>query len=224
MKNYYIHNGENQEGPFSFEELKSKTINSKTMVWFEGLENWVKALDLEELKPLIKTSPPPFERKGVIEETFDKTRKAFTTDPINHFENKIKNSSSKNTFKWMISIFAVLGALFSLFYFYEKSPLSNPKIEDTILIEKTLTKYSYYSTYQYNNCHNNSKNYCISNIIVKLNFLSKNGKILASENIIIDCTITPGADEELIVESKYAPKVTEFIEWKIVDAQFKKIQ
>jgi len=59
MKEYYIIVKEVREGPFSYEELKTKSIWKKTLVWEESFENWKEASDVPELKDLLKKSPPP---------------------------------------------------------------------------------------------------------------------------------------------------------------------
>lgn len=64
MKNYYLHNGTEQQGPFSLEDLKSKSITKKTSIWHEGLSEWTTADKIEELKELfIEATPPPFAPK-----------------------------------------------------------------------------------------------------------------------------------------------------------------
>lgn len=62
MKKYYIIINNKQEGPFAIEELKSK-INLETFVWYEGLEKWIKAKEIPELKNVFVQSPPPFNEK-----------------------------------------------------------------------------------------------------------------------------------------------------------------
>ncbi|GEC78153.1 GYF domain-containing protein [Flavobacterium aquatile] len=59
MKQYYISINNEQVGPLSFEELKEKKISSVTMVWFEGQTDWKKASEIDELKDLLKSIPPP---------------------------------------------------------------------------------------------------------------------------------------------------------------------
>ncbi|MCU0321319.1 MAG: DUF4339 domain-containing protein [Chitinophagaceae bacterium] len=59
MRQYFIHDGENEKGPFDVEQLKLENIQSDTMVWYEGLESWSKVKDLPELKDLITIKPPP---------------------------------------------------------------------------------------------------------------------------------------------------------------------
>ena len=60
MKKYYLHNGTEQTGPFSIEELKTMGLNSQTPVWFDGLSSWTKFEDVPELKILFSSTPPPF--------------------------------------------------------------------------------------------------------------------------------------------------------------------
>lgn len=59
MKEYYIVIDSSQLGPYSVDELKEKGIISSTLVWTEDMDNWIEAKDIEELKDIIKKSPPP---------------------------------------------------------------------------------------------------------------------------------------------------------------------
>ena len=60
MREYYIHDGQLEKGPFDFEQLKKQPIGRQTPVWYEGLENWAMAGNVDELKGLIgKITPPP---------------------------------------------------------------------------------------------------------------------------------------------------------------------
>jgi hypothetical protein len=69
MKLYYLYNGQDYEGPFNKEELKSKKITNDTPIWSEDMVNWKKAGEINELKnsittipPLFKNTPPKFEK------------------------------------------------------------------------------------------------------------------------------------------------------------------
>jgi hypothetical protein len=67
VKKYYLHNGKEQQGPFSIEDLKAKNITKETSIWYEGLSDWTVADNVYELKDLlIKTTPPPFGSKTTI--------------------------------------------------------------------------------------------------------------------------------------------------------------
>jgi len=62
MKEYYYLEGEEQKGPFSLEDLKSKGLTGETYVWSDDMDNWKKLKDLPDLQQLLKikrTPPPP---------------------------------------------------------------------------------------------------------------------------------------------------------------------
>ncbi len=59
MQKFYIYKDDLQQGPFSTDELKDMKITRDTMVWFEGAENWKKAIEVESLKEILKSFPPP---------------------------------------------------------------------------------------------------------------------------------------------------------------------
>jgi len=64
MKKYYLHNGKKQIGPFNISELKGKGIKLETEIWFEGIVDWTKAGDIDELKSLfLQSNPPPIKKK-----------------------------------------------------------------------------------------------------------------------------------------------------------------
>lgn len=63
---YFIIINDVQQGPFSLEELRARHITSDTLVWAEGMAQWMPAWQVDELKPLIygqpansQTPPPP---------------------------------------------------------------------------------------------------------------------------------------------------------------------
>lgn len=62
MKQYFIYQNGEQSGPFFIEELENKKIGREILVWTEGLTDWQKAENIEELNSLFKTVPPPIQR------------------------------------------------------------------------------------------------------------------------------------------------------------------
>lgn len=60
MEKYYIHLSGIERGPFSLEELKEKSINKRTQVWFEGQSDWTEAGQIAELTSLFPPAPPAF--------------------------------------------------------------------------------------------------------------------------------------------------------------------
>jgi len=59
---YYASNGQ-QAGPVSFEQLKSlfanRTINKDSLVWKQGMDNWLPLKEVEELKSFLSGNTPP---------------------------------------------------------------------------------------------------------------------------------------------------------------------
>ena len=59
MKKFYIFINDEQIGPLNIEDLKQHKITKETKVWFEGLEDWKNANEIEELKSILISIPPP---------------------------------------------------------------------------------------------------------------------------------------------------------------------
>lgn len=59
MKKYFYADGQQQQGPFTLEELKTKGLSPDILVWFDGLENWQPAGEIEELAALFNRFTPP---------------------------------------------------------------------------------------------------------------------------------------------------------------------
>ncbi len=65
MKKYFYHDGQNQFGPFDLEGLRSKNLIQSTPIWYQGLEKWTPAGQIEELKVLFEGVPPPFHAEPI---------------------------------------------------------------------------------------------------------------------------------------------------------------
>ena len=59
VKKYYLHNGQESSGPFDKEELRVQKINKDTLVWSEDWNEWKKAGEIDELKIILLSIPPP---------------------------------------------------------------------------------------------------------------------------------------------------------------------
>lgn len=70
MKKYYLHNGTENIGPFDLEDLKLHNLTKDTPIWYEGIEEWKTAGEIEELKSVLIVVPPPYVKK---EETINTT-------------------------------------------------------------------------------------------------------------------------------------------------------
>jgi hypothetical protein len=59
MSLYYYTDGRERFGPYTFDELKEKGLTRDTLVWKEGLADWVPAVQLNELMPILPVSLEP---------------------------------------------------------------------------------------------------------------------------------------------------------------------
>jgi len=58
MSKYYYTDGKERFGPFTLEELAARNITRETMVWMEGLTDWLPAGNLAELQSLFPPGGP----------------------------------------------------------------------------------------------------------------------------------------------------------------------
>lgn len=62
MSQYYYTDGKERYGPYTLDELKSKSLSHDTLVWKEGLVDWMPARNIAELESLFASAsgfPPP---------------------------------------------------------------------------------------------------------------------------------------------------------------------
>jgi hypothetical protein len=111
-KYYIVKNGE-KIGPFSLTELHNQYINNDTLVWYHGLENWVKAETIEKLSEVLEQTPPPIpptilnitqkiQIDSPIDVNFKKTRKN------NQEKTEIQRTYVKRTLAEMGSLVIIL--------------------------------------------------------------------------------------------------------------------
>lgn len=60
IKYYYYRLNDELFGPFTFEELRSKRLKRSTLLWTEGMPEWTKGYEIEELREILIAEPPPF--------------------------------------------------------------------------------------------------------------------------------------------------------------------
>ena len=65
MIEFYIIGDNNMyQGPYSKDELRSKGINSDTLVWCTGMRSWKKASEVPEVEDLLLPQPPALTQQG----------------------------------------------------------------------------------------------------------------------------------------------------------------
>ena len=130
MKQLYIHKDNLQQGPFTIEEIKEKNISRETLVWHEGAENWLPANQVEELKVLFKSIPPPIGTSN------------FPPPPLINVENNVSASKpnttnpTPNKAKKIITYFAI-GLIACVFiggsaYWYEQDKREKLEIKNQL--------------------------------------------------------------------------------------------
>ena len=112
MKSYFIHDGHQTTGPFTFDDLKQRGIEASTLIWFDGIDKWTEAVNIQELKDIIIKSPPPLDKTSPIKQTIDKTKKILDSDIVDEIENKIPNKKGKRIFTWSLIILALVGLIY----------------------------------------------------------------------------------------------------------------
>jgi hypothetical protein len=126
MKKYFLHDGSENIGPFDIEELKEKKITKETQVWYEGLEDWKVASEIEELKSILPVIPPPLTKKAA---------------PQSFAETKISAPKKTNIFRKILKIIAVvlivyLGAALIINAINDNSSNESSYVESVLTIEQ----------------------------------------------------------------------------------------
>ncbi len=89
LKRYYTHDGTNQEGPFSYNDLEQRKINEETPIWVEGIEDWTAAGRIRSLLDLFKkVTPPPINSNQ--KEAAVQVPPVVKTPPVNKPDDKAK--------------------------------------------------------------------------------------------------------------------------------------
>lgn len=64
MKHYYYADNDQQFGPFTIDELKSKRLKKSVLVWTDGMADWTSADGIDELKDILISEPPPLPKSS----------------------------------------------------------------------------------------------------------------------------------------------------------------
>lgn len=131
MKEYFYLSGKNQNGPFSIEELKSQGLTNETLIWTEGMVDWVRLKEFQELtekiNPLRATPPPPPNMNDTISKTeLSGQLKGTSENATNPDLEKLMPST--NTLKWFFIWLAF--HLFALVMSYSKISFFNGNLPD----------------------------------------------------------------------------------------------
>lgn len=185
MKKYFLHNGAEQQGPFDIEELKSKNITKDTPIWYDGISEWTTAGNIHELKDILSTTPPAFERKI----TTPPVQKPFAQQKV--FLDKPKESSSIGR-RLLIFAGIVVLVLIGIFVFKQVENQQHDDSKDTIRNNITSyvtvenNEYTYSKLGGISNLEitvTNNTEFLIDNVKVRVVYIKKNGDVWDSKTI-----------------------------------------
>ncbi|MES2487840.1 MAG: DUF4339 domain-containing protein [Bacteroidota bacterium] len=108
MTKYYIHLNNEQFGPFTIEEIRTKGISKDTKVWYEGLPSWVNASEIESFS-IIFTTPPPLE--FAVVSNFTSTPPPVNTYSTDNYEASVQESKILGLGKTNFYIAATVAAI-----------------------------------------------------------------------------------------------------------------
>lgn len=148
MEEYYFSDGENQFGPFTLDELKNQKITKDSLIWYEGLDNWIKANEIENLKTLFKATPPPLQKIQtpkveipVIPPPIKSLNDTFKSKPFveKEIREEVKASKQKldNVAKYILGIFGFIILCFMI-YRYGFNSKSDSVIETQQAINQAV--------------------------------------------------------------------------------------
>jgi hypothetical protein len=193
MKIFYLHDGNNQMGPFDIEDLKSKGISKESAIWYEGLHDWTTADKVEELDALFKLTPPPLGAKLAI-------------PPIQNIQpkNTANNSKGGSFGRKLLTLAGIVVLILIGAYIYSqmqhqqyeniRQTQVNAEEDAKAMIRNNITSYvtAERSEYQYSQLGgiynlkisvNNNTNYLIDNVKVRVIYIKANGDIWDSRII-----------------------------------------
>lgn len=62
---YYVEIDGAQAGPYTISQLREINIHKDTLIWIEGMDNWLEAKYITELKEIIMHTPPPLPSNSI---------------------------------------------------------------------------------------------------------------------------------------------------------------
>ena len=118
MQKFYIYKDDQQQGPFSIDELKDLKITRDTMVWFDGADNWKKAIEVNDLKEIFKSVPIPLPiNQPIIPPPLVGKKTKEENKPIVDTNPKKKNM----TLIFIVIAFLVVGGLGTFLYINQQA-------------------------------------------------------------------------------------------------------
>lgn len=125
MQYFYLNSAGAQEGPMTLEQLKKENITPQTLVWHDGMPEWMPAAKLPELSQLFAATAPTV----IITQPTSPARPV----PVNHVP---ATGNSKNNRSMIIAcivggILLVAATVFAVLYFTGKDDKTPTAVAET---------------------------------------------------------------------------------------------
>lgn len=218
MQYYYISDGQNTIGPLSKLKLISQNITKETLVWSEGLSEWKKAGDIEELADLFssKQIPSPLPRQATPIHPFSESvyHRNYT---MSGAESSQKKRSTKKIVFWSAGVFLLLSVLAVMGYFvYVQVQTDNIKSNEYLHPEWYLSLETENADFNIltGSIYNSSKYTTYEQIQIVFSYYDKKGNVLQSNVYTIDGTYYPQSDTPFEVKIRLPQGVKNFIKTK----------
>lgn len=131
---YFIAIGHKQEGPFQLEDLKKLKFDEETLVWREGMNEWLTISQLEELKetvkirdtknsiippplPIVKSNPSNDQREKDLLLKHKDFKKQLLHSVYNDKKKRLSKNIKSNLYILLLTLPLSIGAYFILAYF-----------------------------------------------------------------------------------------------------------
>lgn len=124
MKQYYLHNGTENIGPFTIEDLKEKKITKLTPVWSEDMEDWKEAQEVEELKDILIVVPPQFIKK--------ETKQKVIQGQVEN-DKQAKTGWFRRLLKILLIVIAIMICIAIVSELIENRNSSSPTYEESVM-------------------------------------------------------------------------------------------
>ena len=226
MNKYYLHNGSDNIGPFTIDELKQNKITPTTPIWCEGMEDWKDAGSVEELKVLFPVIPPPIKKarqeepkQSVIKEKkiniFWSIYKLFRIVAIIFLIivgiiilSKIfdKETDTSSTYHESVMTIQEIEATEPVNYLKADGTYNNNFIGDKVKINGVITNSATVTTYK--------------DIIVRVNFYSKTNTLIGTEDYTLYEFYQPNSTQEFKLKVKAYSNVSS-LGWEVINASVK---
>lgn len=94
MNKYYYAEGESQFGPYTLDELKRFRITKDTLVWTEGMDDWIAAAHVQELETLFIQSPPKIPQQQNFSQPHPPQSQPYQKNPTSYQQQSFQENTA----------------------------------------------------------------------------------------------------------------------------------